>query len=220
MPILRVNGQLDISQFWPGGESDGDTAKVLVTNQSFEVDLKETGKFVKTHVFENATAKGRTTTQVIKKGKLTIRFQGIDAPELHYKAAPLPRTASATQRTKYNAANNNFRQNFGQSSAFALGQLLAKSGKGIINCQVVTNVDTPNEVFDTYGRFIGDILVTIGGKQVDLNLWMVENGWAFPTFYNSMTEEEIKSFLQASKKGRPLVLGKFLTYRCLSLSFY
>ena len=49
-----------------------------------------------------------------------------------------------------------------------------------MKCRVVTGVSKPNDVFDTYGRFIGDIIVTgKNGKDVDLNLWMAQKGWAF-----------------------------------------
>ncbi|HEX3851667.1 MAG TPA: hypothetical protein VHW01_11920 [Polyangiaceae bacterium] len=33
-------------------------------------------------------------------------------------------------------------------------------GKDTLKCRVVTEVEKPNDVFDTYGRFIGDIIVT------------------------------------------------------------
>jgi len=65
-------------------------------------------------------------------------------------------------------------------------------------CRVRTQVDSPDEVFDTYGRFVGDVLVKVGRDWVDVNTWLAEQGWAFPTFYNSMTADEIETLTAAS----------------------
>jgi endonuclease YncB( thermonuclease family) len=67
---------------------------------------------------------------------------------------------------------------------------------------VFTHVDAPNEVFDTYGRLVGDIEVTVGGHKVDVNHWLVEQGFAYPTFYSSMNADEIKAFLALAKTAR------------------
>jgi len=74
-------------------------------------------------------------------------------------------------------------------------------------------------VFDTYGRFIGDMIV-IGkhGMDVDLNLWMARKGWAFPTFYASMSEEEIRKFRAAAAMAAKKKLGIWKGYRS-KLSF-
>jgi hypothetical protein len=50
-------------------------------------------------------------------------------------------------------------------------------------------VDKPNDLFDKYARLVGDIIVKKGEKNV--NQWLVEKGWALPTFYETMTAEEI-----------------------------
>jgi hypothetical protein len=71
--------------------------------------------------------------------------------------------------------------------------------KGLITATFDSLVDHPFEVVDTYGRFIGDIRV---GQGLDINVWLVENGWAVPTFYTSMTANEIQTFLTAWKKGK------------------
>jgi hypothetical protein len=57
-------------------------------------------------------------------------------------------------------------------------------------------------VFDTYGRLVGDIEVTIADKTVDINHWLVEQGFAYPTFYSSMNDDEIKAFLVLTKTAR------------------
>jgi hypothetical protein len=58
---------------------------------------------------------------------------------------------------------------------------------------VVSFIDHPSDVFDMYGRMIGDVVVTVSGKEVNANHWLVENGWAMPTFYNSMSVKEINT---------------------------
>jgi endonuclease YncB( thermonuclease family) len=110
-----------------------------------------------------------------------IRFQGIDAPELHYQPV-----AKGTA---------DFRQVLGETCTVELAKSIRLDpGVHTIPCSVVTAVDHPSDVFDTYGRLIGDILIQQNGKTVNLNHWLVENGWAFPTFYDSMTNKEIAAY--------------------------
>jgi hypothetical protein len=52
---------------------------------------------------------------------------------------------------------------------------------------------------------VGDVLVTANGTQINLNHWLAENGWALPTYYNSMLETEIRtidSFASQARKGK------------------
>ena len=64
-----------------------------------------------------------------------------------------------------------------------------------------SEVDKPFEVVDTYGRFIGNIVVN--GDR-DINTWLVENGWCSPAFYTSMSNDEIDIFLKAWVKGKKI----------------
>ncbi|WP_440642561.1 hypothetical protein ACSHT2_16995 [Bradyrhizobium sp. PUT101] len=93
MPVglPEVEGAIDVGRFCPAGRSDADTAKVLVTVAPDAIRFREndTAPFQPTDVFEGAKVKGRTSTPPIKNGKLTVRLQGIDAPELHYMPSPL-----------------------------------------------------------------------------------------------------------------------------------
>jgi len=177
MGHLQVEGTLDLEQFWPAGTSDGDTARVVVKRITFNGKL--------THALDHAQVRGRTCKPVLDEHHaITVRLQGIDAPELHYMPS-VPKAKAKKQ-------NANFRQHYGRTAARALGTYLHTLGTGALKCRVVTQVSKPNEVFDTYGRFIGDLIVIgRGGKAVDINLWMAKNGWAFPTFYSSMSDSEI-----------------------------
>jgi len=204
MGLLRVSGTIDISQFWPSGDSDADTTKVGVTADSFKFQATPNGPFKKTTVFRNAKVVGRVAKPPIDlKGRITIRLQGIDATELHYQPTlskkPPPTQA---QRDAFKTANRDFRQPFGESATLGLAAYLAKLSKGPIACSVETRVDRPTDVFDTYGRFVGDIYVKVGGKTVDINHWLVEQGYAYPTFYTTMADDEINAVLAATVKGR------------------
>jgi hypothetical protein len=57
-------------------------------------------------------------------------------------------------------------------------------------------VDDPNEVYDTYARLVGDIVVTAGGANENINHWLIAAGWAMPSFYSSMSREEIEPLVE------------------------
>jgi endonuclease YncB( thermonuclease family) len=222
MGTLRIYGTIDIKQFWPKGSSDADTTKIklVVNKNSFEYKADNEKKFSSTNAFNDAISKGQGSKSVIHSNKadgsktITIRLQGVDAPELHYRAAPLKNTSdiSIEERTTFNSINKERRQHFGESATFALANHLKPFANkaGIVNALFESNVETPSDVVDTYGRFIGNIKV---GKKDDINVWLVENGWAMPTFYTSMTLEEIDVFNVAWKKGKAKLkgIGKAIT---------
>lgn len=206
--LLRVTGTIDINQFWPTGMSpsilsDADTIHVKIdpaTAFVFNGDV--------THAFDFAWIKTRTVkvkkpapkttkkpeyvivSQTDKsKAHIKVRLQGIDAPELHYhddQKAP------------------EVRQNWGKRAASELRKFLKGLGSGMkIDCRVETFVTSPNDVFDKYGRFVGDILVVDGTHFRNVNHWLLEKGWAFPAHYNSMQLGEIDKInaIWAKAKG-------------------
>jgi endonuclease YncB( thermonuclease family) len=211
MGTLRINGTIDIKQFWPTGSSDADTTKIklVVGKNSFEYRENENTIFKPTSAFDDAISKGQGSKTVIFTSKkdgtktITVRLQGVDAPELHYKAAPLKKSndISDEARKEFNKINEERRQHFAESSTLALANHLMQyaDNNGIIKAVFVSRVDYPFEVVDTYGRFIGNIYV---GNKKDINIWLVENGWAIPTFYTSMFPDEIQMFLNAWKTGK------------------
>ena len=208
--LLEVSGTIDLEQFWPNNESDADTAKVVVDGpDAFRFRPNPNAQSRVTHAFNGATVRGKGSSPCIdNKGRVTIRFQAIDAPELHYRPT-IPtlnkKKPTPDQKKKFSANNGNFRQHLGESAARALAQFLAGAGASPIRCMVRTQVDEPGDVFDMFGRLIGDVIVTIGGAEANANRWLCEQGWAYPTFYSSMTEDEINDFLalaQAAKKAK------------------
>lgn len=200
---LEVQGEIDLTQFWPVGTSDADTAKIRVkTNaDSFRFRPHAGARFRPTNAFKLAMVHGRTTKRAIDaNGMITVRLQGIDAPELHYRPAAALKRAERTaqQHASYLKWNYEYRQPLAESATVALAKFLSRGGSTRLKCTVVTFVDHPNEVFDTYGRFVGEIYVKLGGKTQSLNIWAVKKGWAYPAFYNSMSVPEIAALLDAT----------------------
>ncbi|HMK23491.1 MAG TPA: hypothetical protein VK466_14240 [Terriglobales bacterium] len=74
-------------------------------------------------------------------------------------------------------------------------------GGTMMHANFVTQIDHPGDAIDSHGRFVGDIVVGTAGSK-SINTWMVENGWAYPLFYDSMTAAEIKTLLTAWKAGK------------------
>ena len=206
--LLQMRGSIALDQFWPSGRSDADTTKIVlaVAPDAIEFRKNNSTPFHSTHVFDHAVVKGRTRKPPIKNGQITIRLQGIDATELHYQPSPLSgaekKGLSAAKLNAYHLVTHSYRQFFGATATKALRDFLVTTGKIALDCQVFTQVDEPGDVFDTYGRLVGDIEAMIGGKPVNLNQWLVEQGWAFPTFYSSMTNDEIKTLLGLGKTAR------------------
>jgi endonuclease YncB( thermonuclease family) len=209
--LLEVDGSIDIAQFWPVGSSDADTSqiKVDVTGNAFRFRPHDSAPFQVTHALDSAKVKGSATYDAIRNGKITVRLQGMDAPELHYRPAAAKKKADQTeeQHTLYLKWNLEFRQLLAESATIALTGFFQGIGTSPIACMVRTAVDTPDEVFDTYGRFVGDIFVRPGGNDVDVNHWIVENGWAFPAFYSSMSEPEITTIVALANQAFESGLG-------------
>jgi endonuclease YncB( thermonuclease family) len=205
MPVglLEVRGSIDLSQFWPKGSSDADTTKIVVQvgGNAFRFRPNAGSGFQVTHAFDNATVVGRSGRKpAVKQGKVTVRLQGIDAPELHYRPVSLlsPGERTQEQTDLYLEWNNEYRQHLSEQATVALADLLAAAGQDPLPCRVVSAVDEPGEVFDTYARFVGDILVDPGSGETDVNTWLVEQGWAFPAFYASMSSAEITTLISAA----------------------
>lgn len=204
--VLRIRGTIDLAQFWPAGTSDADTSKVKVTVGRNAFSFASNGTTFKvTSVLEKAQVVGMKKGPVIdSKSRITVRLQGIDAPELHYRASPLKKRAEVTdkKRKAYNEENRHERRQYwAETATVALAKKLSAYGLASVKCEVYSFVDYPHELVDTYGRVVGNIRV---GKRfaVDVNTWLTEQGWVYPTFYSSMSEDEISELLAAAKKGR------------------
>src|SRR6266581_8300745 len=221
--LLEVQGTIDVTQFWPAGHSDADTAKVLVTVAAGTVRFREdaTKPFRTTNFLNGATVgipvKGIFKPAVNAKGQLTIRLQGIDAPELHFQPSALEASefpgldpaGFAAVKKQYHDAKvvHPYRQLLGATTTKALHDFLASAGSSTLPCRAFTQVDLPNEVFDKYGRMVADIEVEIGGNTVNINEWTVQTGAAFPAFYSSMSDTEITTLRGLGNTARSAELG-------------
>lgn len=203
--LLTVVGSLDFSQFWPASKgtrsSDGDTVHLKVDpatsflfSRSAGSKPKKTSKFTGAYVIDH----GKKNLVITSKSEMKIRLQGIDAPELHF---PVIGKVNPAKKGKY---KGEFRQPYGASATQALYddlKAMAASGTTVLHATFVTRIDKPAQAVDSHGRFVGDIIVgTAAGKSI--NTWMVENGWAYPLFYDSMTKGEVNTLLAAWKKGK------------------
>ncbi|MBI5083543.1 MAG: thermonuclease family protein [Acidobacteria bacterium] len=143
-----------------------------------------------THGFASARLKGMRKKSIVTKGRITVRLQGVDDPELHHAPSPPGRSAGITQamRAAFHDVNHKYRQNWGQSAAKALHDAVAKAGAGPLDCDFFTYVDAPSDVCDRYGCMVGEVAVRMpGGKTLNTNTWVLTNGWALPSFYDSMS---------------------------------
>ncbi len=195
MGYLTVTAQLDLRQFWPFGGSDADTLTLHVQGgQAFRFADAPGSPGRITRAFEGAYIRVRGRKQAVlgNGGTLKVRLQGVDAPELHYR--PVNRLPE-------------LRQHGAEAAVLALGDWLRRAGSGpTLACEAVTQVAEPNDVFDMYARFIGDVEVT-APRRLNLNQWLVQQGWALPSFYNSMTAAEIGVLTSLTEQARAARAG-------------
>jgi endonuclease YncB( thermonuclease family) len=146
-----------------------------------------------TTAFDKAEVNGKFgRSAVIKKTKtnparrIAVRLQGVDAPELHYQP-----TVSGMGK----GIIHPFRQSLGETCADALHDYIASFGQAELPCMVVTKVNKPSDVCHVFGRLVGNLILTVGGSRIDINHWLLREGWVMPGIYNSMAKEEIELVL-------------------------
>jgi len=110
---LTLHGARDLAQLWPDGSSDVDTLKVQVRAIDFG------GRA--TRAFDGAYVISRGEQRlVVHEGAVTVRLQGVDAPELHY-----PTTVPGGHNASY-------RQSLGGSATVALAEWLRSLRRGSV----------------------------------------------------------------------------------------
>jgi endonuclease YncB( thermonuclease family) len=204
MGLLVVTGKLRVRQFWPKGSADADTAtvEVVLSSKKSFIHVSTAGTRRATRAFRNAEVIGIHGRQRVIKhdkklnaDKISVRLQAIDAPELHYQP----------QGTSSAGNSHGFRQRLGETCANALLSYLSKFGKDDLRCEVVTEVGTPGDVCDVYGRVVGNLVIVEGGARIDINHWLIREGWALPGLYNSMSKTETRQVLadhEAARQGK------------------
>ena len=229
--MLEVVGTIRPAALWPSGSSDADTSTLLVQAKpgSFRFRESKRDRFRVTRAFERAVVVGRVRKQAIdERHHLVVRLQGIDAPELHYRAPCLvaPKDRSKAQQEAFSLASGDYRQPLGETATLALREYL---GIGMrdetvdvdheIPCILRTRVDEPNEVFDTYGRMVAEVFVKKGRREVSLNQWLAKSGWAVPSLYASMSADEISTFVELGNHARRAGAGIWRHYQSTAGSF-
>jgi endonuclease YncB( thermonuclease family) len=208
MGILKINGMIDINDFWPIEKnqtemsSDADTFRLYVKDDdnSFIYKQSYSEEFIPTKVFWNASCSGKKVVKGLpnpdenKNLHISIRLQGIDTPELHF---------CGNTKTEY-------RQNFAESNVYLLAKFLREMfDNNMIECSCITNVSSPNETIDSHGRFVCNVIFKDrNGVEIDINRWLVKSGLAFPMFYNSMTLIEINNIFEDWKNSNNSELSK------------
>jgi endonuclease YncB( thermonuclease family) len=204
--LLEVVGTLDVAQFWPVGGSDADTSqlKVDVAAGAFRFRPNPNTPFRVTRAFDNAKVHGAAVYDAVRNGRITVRLQGLDAPELHYQpASALTDRQGRTEEQKrlYLEWNLEYRQFLAETSTLALTGMLAGRGTSPLPCVVRTAVDTPGEVFDVYGRVVADVYVPGEGGELNVNQWLMQRGWVYPAFYASMSADEILTLTELANEA-------------------
>ena len=214
MGLLVIKGELRVNQFWPKGGSDADTAvvEVLLADQKPFTFVDNNGGRHPTRVFYNSHVEGRQGPMPVVKfdkrlnaNKISVRLQGIDAPELHFQ----PTVAGSAGK------NGKFRQNLAETCAHALYTYLSQLDLDRIPCEVLSRVQKPSDVCDVYGRVVGNLIIGGDAAKIDINHWLIREGWGLPGLYNSMTKNEIRQILvdhaYASAQKRGLFKAKYVT---------
>jgi endonuclease YncB( thermonuclease family) len=209
---LEISGAIDVTQFWPSGESDADTTKILlrVTPGSIRVTLAGKNSAQPTSAFDGAVIVGgrkkdgdREVKPVIKNGLITVRLQRVDAPELHYQ----PDARGSEGKLKGTGLIKKYRQRQAETATARFRRFLQASGGSSVPCTFVSELNPsegPGAAIDKYGRFVGDIVLA---DRTNLNLWLLAQGLATVALYDSMLPHEIDESISAWRSGRKLAAG-------------
>jgi len=199
--MLKFYGIIDLANFWPNSKEAGskviygqcraDTIRVLIDKKTgFVTKNHPYASDEKTRVFNNVLIKGRVIKPPVdSSGCVTVKLQGIDTPELCY------RPGLNSEKV--------LNQHYGQTAVIELQRMLTKYARNNkLDCVVKTFVEKPEDAFDCFGRFVGDIVILKDEREfLNLNHWLAEEGLAYPAFYTSMTNGEIRAIMLMVKSA-------------------
>jgi endonuclease YncB( thermonuclease family) len=208
---LSAAGTIDVDSFWPAGHADADTTtlEVLVGDRPFELENPlGSGQIRRTGVYRQAYTRSPGENgefqkkPLISEGRIKVRLQRIDAPELHITPGQV-KGASLAGLGWF----QKFRQRQAETAVAKLRTHLLRMAKNnrALPCSFVSRLDAakgPSDAIDKYGRFVGDIWVGEGAKKQNLNLWLLQQGWAIVALYDSMQADEIDESLAAWAQGQ------------------
>jgi len=213
---FEIGGSVDLDQFYGrGGGSDADTVKLKMEPTQIRWKARPEDKWQKIspEFLEGANVIGKPVLD--SQGRVTLRLQGVDAPELHYPASPVETLEEASPRAQARWENALFRQHGAYRATVALVGMLStyatQSRPNKIKARAHAWVGSPADLFDVYGRFVSELL--LGAEGESLNLWLLKKGWGIPAFYTSMSANEIQTLREAAVKAREKGLGLWPRYR-------
>ena len=217
MGFVEIPGKVDVFQYWPDGSSDVDTLKFIpdLASAKYFSDAASTNVaafFEKGGTFQpDDNSPGEVKFKsILRKGggvSLSIRLQGIDAPETHY--SPNYREGMfdgdyAQWVAKHVARQTSYRQPYGKLCTDLFGKGLrtqlgispAPAGGAapevLVDAKVKILADSINGAVDVFGRVIGYVTLMGNGQQIVLNDYALSQGFAFCSFYGSMAIDEMK----------------------------
>lgn len=186
--LLELRGTVAPDDVFPEGHSDADTLHVTLAASRAACRFRRApGEAWVPVQLERAVVFGRGRRAVLDgRGRVTVRLEGLDAPELHLRGA----------------RGVNLRQPYAMSAAQALHTRLRRLGPGRLDCRVWTAVDSPADAFDTYGRLVGVVVVQGARAELDVNAWLLAQGWALPSFYTSTPLPQMTAYARLAAGAR------------------
>jgi endonuclease YncB( thermonuclease family) len=207
---LSIDGTIDVTSLWPSGHADADTTtlQISVGNNAFKLENPlGSGRPQATALYRQAYQRGSKRPDggfehkpvVNAQGRITVRLQRVDAPELHVTPGPVKGSSLAGL-----GWFQPYRQRQAETATAKLRTHLLRmaADNQRLPCTFVSRLAEskgPADALDMYGRFVGDVLV--GPRQENLNLWLLEQGWAIVALYASMQADEIDESLAAWARG-------------------
>lgn len=214
-PVPHLFGRVDYSvkhAFSP----DGDT--VHLRNPALLIDGRliapKDGRFF-------IWTTGATAPKVIRlKGKpgsyyVPIRFEGIDAPEEHYRASPFSVTVNGKKLSFPIDRTRPFEERsaplWSPAARYAV-DTLQQAGWAVVTLD--------REVVDRYGRVLGYVYASNSSAErgTFISLELLKRGLAFPFLFES-SGARIPTFLAAASDARKKNLGVWKRYHARPLTF-
>jgi endonuclease YncB( thermonuclease family) len=244
--IIKISGKILFSQFFGEkteidgrsvwGGSDADTCKLTLNSNPIKFQSSPDSSwqdnirlFDKAFSYEEETGKRINIigTDLDNSKIIKIRLQGLDAPELHYRAIKGDTFLYDDKLSVFNTIKEAFdlRQAFGAKAANKLVEFLKEysTNEKFVNAYALSSIDKPSQLIDKFGRAICDIYVYNDDENngINVNQWLVKEGWAFPDFYDSMSNEEITTLRKLGNDAGNQKAGmrNFLSNSLLDLDY-